>query len=72
MEKFILSKTNNHGMPPCGKTDCYHCQDKTDMGREPLAEKGVDATSIFRLYYETLLQGFSKDFRRDYGNLHCT
>jgi hypothetical protein len=72
MEKLILSKTNNHGMPPCGKTDCSHCHDKTDLGREPLAGKVVDAANIFRLYYETLLQGFSMDFRRDYGNLHCT
>lgn len=63
-------------MPPCGKTDCAHCQEKAGVGREPLAEnKGVVAANIFRLYYETLLQGFSMDFRRAYNNpgyLHCT
>ncbi len=76
MEKIALSKTNKNVMKPCGKTDCAHCQDETVLQKNPAAEnKGAVAADLFRKYYETLLHGYSFDFRQAYnnhGNFHCT
>jgi hypothetical protein len=76
MEKITPSKTNKNVMKPCGKTDCAHCVDNTVLQKDTVAEnKDALAANIFRKYYETLLQGYSFDFRQAYnnhGNFHCT
>ena len=76
MQKLMPSKTNNSRTGACDKTDCAHCLDHPDTGKAPEAEnKDMVAASIFRKYYEALLQGYSIDFfqaKHNHGNFHCT
>ena len=76
MEKLIPLKTNSTRKQPCDKTDCVHCINHSDAGKD----SGADSTdkvaaNIFRKYYEALLQGYSIDFFKGnhaHGNFHCT
>jgi hypothetical protein len=76
MERITPSKTGKAAMNPCGKTECAHCQEKTELRKAPSAEnKDAIAANIFRKYYEALLQGYSIDFfqtKHGQGSFHCT
>jgi len=74
MERTTPSKTNHSPLKPCGKSDCAHCQERTELKKPAVAEsKDTIAANIFRKYYEALLQGFSGDFiNHQPTGIHCT